>query len=278
MENNNVSLEKKDDRPTEEGVFQVCPSCNAKVKKGTQMCSSCQTFLFFDEVKPEERFEKLKGFSFAELLLREKEYLFETIFQAKELNEKLQYYVLYSLFFAALYGGCLGVFAGYHQIVLGMIKVPLLLFGTLFICLPALYTFNIILGSKLSFKQIGVVVIISTFLLSIVLASLAPILLFFIFSTTSRNFIALLNIVIFVISGSFAMTLLWKGMNYLTARNGSELNTNILYVWSITYMFVGCQLAWMLRPFIGETGKFVLFRSLEGNFYQGVFHIIRSFF
>ncbi|MBF0409014.1 MAG: actin-binding WH2 domain-containing protein [Candidatus Riflebacteria bacterium] len=278
MESNEVVTEKKEDRPLEDGNFNICPSCNAKVKKGTQICPTCQTFLFFDEVKPEKRFEKLQGFTFAELLLREKEYLFETIFQEKELNEKLKYYALYSLLFSALYGGCLGVFAGYHQIILGAIKVPLLIFGTLLICLPALYTFNIILGSKLSFKQIGVIVLISTFLLSIVLASLSPILLFFIFSTTSRSFIALLNIIIFTISGSFALSLLWKGMNYLTVRNGSELNTNILYVWSGTYMFVGCQLAWMLRPFIGQSGKIILFRAIEGNFYQGVFHIIRSFF
>jgi hypothetical protein len=41
------------------------------------------------------------------------------------------------------------------------------------------------------------------------------------------------------------------------------------------YAFVGSQMAWTFRPFIGAPGTpFVLFRQLGGNFYSNVFSSI----
>jgi hypothetical protein len=41
--------------------------------------------------------------------------------------------------------------------------------------------------------------------------------------------------------------------------------------WIIILFFVGSQLSWSLRPFIGAKDKpFELFRKQEGNFYQAL--------
>ena len=40
----------------------------------------------------------------------------------------------------------------------------------------------------------------------------------------------------------------------------------------VLYAFVGSQMAWTLRPFIGAPSmKFELFRQLGGNFYSNIF-------
>jgi hypothetical protein len=47
---------------------------------------------------------------------------------------------------------------------------------------------------------------------------------------------------------------------------------NVVRLWILIYAFVGSQMAWTLRPFIGAPGlDFELFRQLGGNFYANVF-------
>ncbi len=44
-------------------------------------------------------------------------------------------------------------------------------------------------------------------------------------------------------------------------------------VWSVILAFVGTQLAWNLRPFLGDRDKgFSLFREYEGNFYTAIIY------
>jgi len=45
----------------------------------------------------------------------------------------------------------------------------------------------------------------------------------------------------------------------------------ILQIWFVVFAFVGSQMAWSLRPFVGAPNLgFQIFRQQEGNFYQGV--------
>jgi hypothetical protein len=42
-------------------------------------------------------------------------------------------------------------------------------------------------------------------------------------------------------------------------------------MWMFLYAFVGSQLAWTIRPFIGAPSiEFELFRQLGGNFYTNI--------
>jgi hypothetical protein len=55
---------------------------------------------------------------------------------------------------------------------------------------------------------------------------------------------------------------------------GAGMRKMVLIMWMFVYAFVGSQMAWTLRPFIGAPGsRFELFRQLGGNFYA---NIIRS--
>ena len=53
----------------------------------------------------------------------------------------------------------------------------------------------------------------------------------------------------------------------------------LLYVWILLFGFVGTQLAWTLRPFIGSPGEpFQVFREIDGNFYVDIVRSIGHLF
>ena len=216
--------------------------------------------------------------SYGSILLYYREAIFNQIHRAERLDEMIGYFLKHAVLFAGVYGAILGCYSFSWQIPASAIKIPLVILGTMGICLPALFTFNVLLGSKLSFKQTLAVLSMSTYMMATVLISLAPILLFFIISSRSEDFSLLLNVMAFSIAGVFSVSLLWAGMGYLTLRAGHDFNVRIVRVWTLIYIFVGTQLAWILRPYIGEADQFVVFRALEGNFYKALVHIVLNIF
>jgi hypothetical protein len=53
---------------------------------------------------------------------------------------------------------------------------------------------------------------------------------------------------------------------------GTKMRSLVLYLWIMLYAFVGSQMAWTLRPFVGYPGaRFELVREIGGNFYANVF-------
>ena len=230
-----------------------------------------------DKPAPQPGPKREYGNDYGRMLLLDREMVFEKIHKEEDIDAQIKYFALYALMFSAIYGLFLGTFFGGFQLIAGAIKIPVLLFGTLSLCLPALYMFNVLLGSRLSFRQTLLMLLVTTYLMSALMASLAPILFFFIMTTTSNHFITLLAVISCTISGVFAVELLLQGMRYLTVKNGYSPNIRVVKVWALLYAIVGSQLSWGLRPFIGTPGTdFVFFRPTEGNFYISVFKTIMT--
>ncbi|GAK52779.1 hypothetical protein U14_04036 [Candidatus Moduliflexus flocculans] len=221
-------------------------------------------------------FEKLTTLNYGPLLLRTPQKLFEKIQAEEDLDAQIQYFAIYALMFSTAYGFLLGMYASGFQILASMIKIPLLFFGTLLLCLPSLYVFNVLLGSQLSFRQTLTILLASTYLMSAILASFAPILFFFILTTSDRPFVSLATFGTCSIAGFFALMFVWKAMRFLAEKNQTDSSVRVLLIWSLIYAIVGTQFAWGLRPFIGQKGVFMLFRALEGNIYVAVFRTIRT--
>jgi hypothetical protein len=58
-----------------------------------------------------------------------------------------------------------------------------------------------------------------------------------------------------------------------------QASMGLLYIWIVVFGFVGTQLAWTLRPFVGRPGEpFQIFRHIEGNFYVNVIQTIGHLF
>ncbi|MGD2105397.1 MAG: actin-binding WH2 domain-containing protein, partial [Anaerolineae bacterium] len=75
------------------------------------------------------------------------------------------------------------------------------------------------------------------------------------------------------ISGLVGVTFLSHGMGIVSYEGGEgrRARRTVVWLWIILYAFVGSQMAWTLRPFVGAPGlPFELFRQLGGNFYANV--------
>lgn len=250
---------------------ESCPHCSTLVKADARVCPKCQALLFRDkgddDVSVDERLTKIENYSLGQMLFREREYLFENIYREKNLDAIIKYFAFWALVFSAIHGFCLGIYSGVPQMLAGAIKVPLLLLLTLAVCSPALYAFNIMLGPRISFRQIISVLCIKTYLFSVILVSFSPIVGFFMVTGGTHDFATLLNVAVFALAGVLGVSLLWKAMQYLTRRNGRQPQSYLMWCWMLVYIFVGTQLAWTLRPFVGAKGDFQLFRQIGGNIY-----------
>ncbi len=222
-----------------------------------------------------------EGKSYHEILLHSHEAIFEMIARSQNLDRLIRYFLIRVVICAAFYGLSVGLYAHNFQMLSSAVKLPLLLLGTMGICLPALYAYNMFLGAKLHLKQTVSLILVANYALSFFLAMLSLILAFFVTSTWDKYVVSLLNVLFCSIAGLFFLTFVWKGMRYLSDQAGQQHNPNIVQIWSVIYMLVGTQLAWLLRPFLGDPGEFVFFRAMHhvgGTFYGAMFEVIIGLF
>jgi hypothetical protein len=212
--------------------------------------------------------------SIVERILRDRVTFFAEIREEVELREKIAAMMLSSFVFLALYGGVMGASNSVPQVISSAVKLPLLFLITLIICAPSLYFFNILFGSKQSILQNLALILTAMTVTSVLLVSLAPVTLFFLTTTSGYEFFALLNVAIFTVAGVMGLTFLRQGFeNSVDADNdeGRTARHRLFMAWILLYAFVGTQMAWTLRPFMGSpTEPFMIVRQVGGNFYTAV--------
>ena len=219
----------------------------------------------------------MKYFAILTNFLRDRSQFLEEISQEVRLERKIIALLICSSTFLAIYGAIMGSFSGGLQIVSSAIKLPALYLLTLIICLPTLYFFDIISGSKRTFAQYLALLLASMSVISVMLFGFAPVTLFFRISINDYVFFTLLNIAILAITGFIGINFFYKAMCSFTDQDSEQAKyrTSIVKGWLVLYAFVGSQLGWTLRPFFGEPSQpFQLFRNLESNFYVQVLHLI----
>jgi hypothetical protein len=209
-------------------------------------------------------------------LLRDRHGFMAEIGEGTRVTSKIAALLFSSSLFFAIYGLIVGSFSSWMQSLSSAIKLPILYLMTLTICLPTLYFFNILFGSRKSFTQHLGVVMASVAAIGVLLFSFAPVTLFFLITTPDYSFFMLLNVAILGLTGFVGVKFLYDGMQLLSEQEDEEGRINrrkLVQAWLLLYAFVGSQLGWTLRPFFGAPDQpFQLFRQLEGNFYQAVFN------
>jgi hypothetical protein len=179
-----------------------------------------------------------------------------------------------AIVFLMLFGAVMGSTHSLWQALSSAVKLPILFLATLVVCSPTLYFFNVLFGSSQSLTQNFALMLTAITVTAVLLLSFAPIVLFFLLTTSQYQFFKLLNVAIFAITGGVGVVFLSQGMRIVSfsGREGERARGNVMRFWVIVYAFVGSQMAWTLRPFIGAPSmKFELFRQLGGNFYANIF-------
>ena len=138
--------------------------------------------------------------------------------------------VLGSIALGALYGLFMGLFAvlrednpSVAQLFATTVKVPLLFLATLFVTFPSLYVFSALARSRLEPAATLRLLVAAVTVNLTVLASFGPVTGFFTLSTDSYPFMALLNVVFFLIAGVVGLAFLSRAMDGVFADEEEEL-------------------------------------------------------
>jgi hypothetical protein len=179
-----------------------------------------------------------------------------------------------------LYGAAMGSFSGIFgdrslQILYSAIKVPLLLLVTFVLSLPSFYIFNTLFGLRTDFGQAIRALIASQAGLTVLLAALAPLTLVWNLSSTNQQATILFNAALFGVATFGGQVLLRRTYRPLIEQDARH--KQMLRLWGLVYAFVGIQMGWILRPFVGDPARPVEFfrEDTWGNAYVIIFTLIR---
>ena len=164
--------------------------------------------------------------------------------------------------FGVLYGATMGTFGGVHgqralQPLYSGLKVPMLLLVTFAVSLPSFFVLNTILGVREDFREVFRALIATQAGLTVVLAALAPFTAFWYVSFAGYEAALMFNAAMFAVASFAGQWMLRRFYRPLVARN--PRHRVLLRGWLIIYAFVGIQMGWVLRPFVGVPGRPVTF-------------------
>lgn len=220
----------------------------------------------------------------------------------------LSSWVAWQVVCAAFFGLALGVYSLTARaepdprfLFASVVKMPLLLFFTSVVTCPSLYVFGALRGLPFSAREFAAMLMVAHTILAAVLGSLAPVVAFFALTTTSYSFMVLLTVAACALAGTMGVRVFVKAVNepvpnrfaadvqnaeppqpagfFSKPKNLDKNIWQLLGWWVVLYIFVGAQMGWMLRPFIGSPDlAFDLWRSRGGSLVESViFHLQRIF-
>jgi hypothetical protein len=169
------------------------------------------------------------------------------------------------------YGGVMGAFGGRgEQVIYSAIKVPLLLLATLALSLPSFFVANTLVGLRADFGTALRAIVASQAALTIVLAALAPLTIFWYASSTHYRASILFNAAMFAVASLSAQVV--QGRAYRPLISANPRHRWLLRTWIVIYAFVGIQMGWALRPFIGSPDHPV--RFFRGGEWENAYVIV----
>ena len=188
---------------------------------------------------------------------------------------------------AGLYGGAMGWWRAPEQGLIVALKFPLIILLTTLGNALLNGMLAPLLGLNIGLRQSLLAILMSFTIASAILGSFSPLTAFVVwnaapmsdnaqFSTRTYNFIQIMHVCIIAFAGTTANVRLVQLLKQLSGK--ATIARRVLLAWLAGNLFLGSQLCWILRPFIGSPNLQVQFfrpHPLQGNFYKTVFNAIR---
>jgi hypothetical protein len=170
------------------------------------------------------------------------------------------------------YGGIAG--QRVWQVVYSAVKVPFLLLATFLLSLPSFFVTNTLLGLRSDFPRVIRALLATQAGLTVILAALAPFTAFWYVSGSAYQPAILFNGLMFGVASLSAQWMLQRSYEPLVRAN--PRHRAMLRIWLAIYVFVGIQMGWVLRPFIGDPGAPTQFFRAGAwtNAYEAVIQMI----
>ena len=204
---------------------------------------------------------------------------------------KVRWFIGYSIAIvlgSSAYGATIGLWRSPLQSIFTAIKFPLLIFLTCIGNGAVNGMLAQVLGSGLSFRQTAFAILMSFGVASLILGGFSPITLFILYNApplgseraiVGHSVMLLIHVFVIAFAGVIAHRLL---LGLLQKVSGHDRTARaVLFSWLAGNLFLGAQLAWNLRPFIGSPKLAVQFLRddpLRGNFYEAVWRAFRHLF
>ena len=181
-----------------------------------------------------------------------------------------------------LYGATMGWWRAPLQGCYVALKFPLIVLMTTFGNALLNGMLAPLLGVNIPFRQSLSAILLSFAIASAILGSLSPLMAFVVWNVPAigaagsqsylvHSFILLLHVATIAFAGIIGNVHLGR---MLTAITGSpSAARKLLLAWLAGNLFLGSQVSWILRPFIGSPGlpiEFVRQDALRGNFFETV--------
>jgi len=189
---------------------------------------------------------------------------------------------------SSAYGATIGLWRSPLQSIFTAIKFPLLIFLTCIGNGAVNGMLAQVLGSGLSFRQTAFAILMSFAVASLILGGFSPITLFILYNAPplasehaiiGHSVMLLAHVCVIAFAGVMANRRLFGLLRKMNGRDATALS--VLFSWLAGNLFLGAQLAWNLRPFIGSPQLAVQFLRddpLHGNFYEAVWRAFRHLF
>ena len=184
---------------------------------------------------------------------------------------------------AGLYGAAMGYWRSPQQACYVAIKFPLIILLTTIGNALLNAMLAPLLGLNLRFRQSLLAVLMSFTIASAILGSFSPLIAFMVWnsppmgsSPSAAQAYAVIQLTHVLVIAFAGVTANLRLMQLLRTFSGqARIARRVLFAWLIGNLFLGSQLSWILRPFIGSPGLPVQFlrpNAFHGNFYETVFN------
>jgi hypothetical protein len=120
------------------------------------------------------------------------------------------------------------------------------------ICLPSLYIFTCLSGSRAGLSEIFGLLCGLSLLMTLLLVGFAPVAWLFSESTRSVTWMGVLHLVFWFIATGFGLRFLAAGFSHSQARSSAGL-----YTWVVIFLLVTVQMTTALRPLVGTAKTFL---------------------
>ena len=190
---------------------------------------------------------------------------------------------------AGCYGAAMGWWRDPQQALFVAIKFPLIILLTALGNALINGMFAPLLGLNIPFRQSFSAVVMSFAITSAILGAFSPLIAFMTWNAPPMSpqavtgppysLIKLVHVAVIAFAGIVGNARLFQ----LLAQLGGNKNVarRVLFAWLAGNLFLGSQLCWILRPFIGTPNlpvEFLRATALRGNFYENVFHSLLQLF
>ena len=189
---------------------------------------------------------------------------------------------------SACFGAAMGWWRAPEQAFYTAVKLPLVVLLTTLGNALLNSMLAPLLGMNIGLRQSLMAVLMSFTIAAAILGAASPILAFVVWNTAplesmaggrySHSFLLLFVVAVIAFAGIAGNVRL---LQLLQKISGDAVARKVLFAWLAGNLFLGSQLSWILRPFVGSPGlpvQFLRDNAFRGSFYEAVFWSLQHLF